>query len=47
MKSSRPGSILAALAGAFASDLDQSDEPELVERDDGIVPRLGGGALTC
>jgi putative hemolysin len=30
-----PGSFLAALAGAFASDLDQSDEPELVERDDG------------
>jgi putative hemolysin len=30
-----PGSILAALAGAFASDLDQSDEPALVERDDG------------
>ena len=30
-----PGSILAALAGAFASDLDQSEEPPLVERDDG------------
>jgi putative hemolysin len=30
-----PGSILAALAGAFASDLDQSDEPPLVEREDG------------
>lgn len=30
-----PGSILAALAGTFASDTDQSDEPALVERDDG------------
>jgi putative hemolysin len=30
-----PGSILAALAGTFASDADDSDEPALVERDDG------------
>ncbi len=30
-----PGSILAALAGSFASDLDQGDEPALVERADG------------
>ncbi|MFL6751899.1 MAG: hemolysin family protein [Sphingomicrobium sp.] len=30
-----PGSILAALAGTFASDLDQSEEPALVEREDG------------
>ena len=30
-----PGSILAALAGTFASDIDQGDEPALVERDDG------------
>jgi putative hemolysin len=30
-----PGSILAALAGAFASDLDHSDELPLVEREDG------------
>jgi len=30
-----PGSILAALAGTFASDVDQSDEPALVEREDG------------
>ena len=30
-----PGSILAALAGAFASDLDHSEEPPLVEREDG------------
>jgi putative hemolysin len=30
-----PGSILAALAGTFASDVDDSDDPALVERDDG------------
>jgi putative hemolysin len=30
-----PGSILAALAGTFASDVDQSDDPALVEREDG------------
>lgn len=30
-----PGSILAALAGTFASDIDQGEEPALVERDDG------------
>jgi len=30
-----PGSILAALAGTFASDVDQGDEPALLERDDG------------
>jgi len=30
-----PGSILAALAGTFASDIDQAEEPALVERDDG------------
>ncbi|MES2326157.1 MAG: hemolysin family protein [Pseudomonadota bacterium] len=30
-----PGSILAALAGTFASDVDQGDEPAFVERDDG------------
>ena len=30
-----PGSILAALAGTFASDVDQSEEPALVERGDG------------
>ena len=30
-----PGSILAALAGTFASDVDLGDEPALVERDDG------------
>ena len=30
-----PGSILAALAGAFAHDIDDDDDPPLVERDDG------------
>ena len=30
-----PGSILAALSGAFASDGDADDDPPLVERDDG------------
>ena len=30
-----PGSILAALAGAFASDLEDDDDPPCVERDDG------------
>ncbi|MFL6764565.1 MAG: hemolysin family protein [Sphingomicrobium sp.] len=30
-----PGSILAALAGTFASDVEQGEEPPLVEREDG------------
>ena len=30
-----PGSILAALAGTFASNAEQGDEPALIERDDG------------
>ena len=30
-----PGSILAALAGAFANDLDVDDDPPCVEREDG------------
>ena len=30
-----PGSILAALAGTFAHDVEQGDEPPLIERDDG------------
>ena len=30
-----PGSILAALAGAFASDLEHDNDPPCVERDDG------------
>ena len=30
-----PGSLLAALAGAFANDLDEGEDPPCVERDDG------------
>jgi len=30
-----PGSLLAALAGAFHHDIDEGDEPDIVERDDG------------
>ncbi len=30
-----PGSLLAALAGAFAHDVDEDEDPPLVERDDG------------
>jgi putative hemolysin len=30
-----PGSILSALAGTFAHDIEQGEEPPLVERDDG------------
>jgi putative hemolysin len=30
-----PGSILAALAGTFANDIEQGEEPPLVEREDG------------
>jgi len=30
-----PGSILSALAGAFAHDMDEGDEPPCIERDDG------------
>ena len=30
-----PGSLLAALAGAFANDLDEGDDPPCVEREDG------------
>jgi putative hemolysin len=30
-----PGSILAALAGTFAHDIEQGDEPPLLEREDG------------
>ena len=30
-----PGSILAALAGVFRHDIDEGDEPDIVERDDG------------
>jgi putative hemolysin len=30
-----PGSIIAALAGTFRHDIDEGEEPDLVERDDG------------
>lgn len=30
-----PGSLLAALAGAFANDLDEGEDPPCIERDDG------------
>jgi len=30
-----PGSLLAALAGAFRHDIEEGEEPDLVERDDG------------
>jgi putative hemolysin len=30
-----PGSILTALAGVFRNDVEEGEEPELVERDDG------------
>ena len=39
-----PGSILAALSGAFVSDADADDEPDLVERDDGSWLVSGGAS---
>ena len=33
--SSRPGSLLSALAGAFAHDLDVDHDPPFIEREDG------------
>jgi putative hemolysin len=30
-----PGSLLAALAGAFANDMDEGEDPPCIERDDG------------
>jgi putative hemolysin len=53
-----PGSILAALAGAFHHDIEEGDEPDIVEREDGsfllsgaasadvLVDRLGIGLST-
>ncbi len=38
-----PGSILAALAGVFHHDIDEGDEPDIVERDDGSM-LLSGAA---
>ena len=40
-----PGSILAALAGTFAHDIEQGEEPPLVEREDGSG--LVSGAATA
>lgn len=40
-----PGSILAALAGSFAHDVDEGEEPALVEREDGSL--LVSGAASA
>jgi putative hemolysin len=40
-----PGSLLAALAGAFRHDIEEGEEPEIVERDDGSY--LVSGAATA
>jgi putative hemolysin len=40
-----PGSILAALAGSFAHDVDEGEEPPLVEREDGSM--LVSGAASA
>jgi putative hemolysin len=42
-----PGSILAALAGAFAHDLERDENPPLIERDDGswLVSGAAGADL--
>ncbi len=39
-----PGSILAALAGTFAHDVEQGEEPPLLERDDGSWLLSGAGS---
>ena len=39
-----PGSILAALAGTFAHDVEQGEEPPLVEREDGSWLVSGSGS---
>ena len=39
-----PGSILAALAGTFANDVERGEEPPLVERDDGSWLVSGGAS---
>lgn len=41
-----PGSILAALAGAFASDV-EDDDPPLMERDDGSYLISGSATADC
>jgi putative hemolysin len=40
-----PGSLLAALAGAFHHDIEEGEEPEIVEREDGSY--LVSGAATA
>ncbi len=40
-----PGSILAALAGAFASDVEEDEDPPVVEREDGSL--LVSGAASA
>jgi putative hemolysin len=42
-----PGSIIAALAGAFHHDIEEGDEPDFVEREDGswIVSGAAGADL--
>jgi putative hemolysin len=40
-----PGSILAALAGAFRHDIEEGEEPDVVERDDGTF--LVSGAASA
>ena len=39
-----PGSLLAALAGAFAHDVDDDEDPPIVERDDGSWLLSGAGS---
>ena len=44
-----PGSLLAALAGAFAHDVDEDSDPPLVEREDGswLVSGAASADLLC
>ncbi|GAA4032324.1 hemolysin family protein [Sphingomonas rosea] len=42
-----PGSILAALAGTFANDADDDDDPPLVEREDGSFLVSGSANADC
>jgi putative hemolysin len=44
-----PGSLLAALAGTFAHDIEEGEEPDLLERDDGswLVSGAASADLLC
>ena len=42
-----PGSLLAALAGTFAHDVEHGEEPPLVEREDGSWLVSGPRAQMC